>query len=308
MKIYWPHLLYILFLSLEFIFSVEYLKKNCAIEIECDNNNILIFDSSTFPIPSTIHFKFSIDSNSFFDKVISFEYDLIEINNELTEINNELIEVNKNINYTGYIDYEYYNENDIETNIENSINISNEKIDENNKRNYAYENHKFRYIIFSSGESVESINNINYNIIYFNIDKNKARVEDKFGNNLLINFNCKGILKIENTEKDLSSKLSTIVIIGIVAGGVLIIIIIIIVLVCYFKKNMKKNNAKKINKKLKKKKIKNENKETEQNKNNYIQRSSISNGIFSRQRFKRSSFLNSTKSSVNRIKKRKKKS
>ena len=258
------------------------MKKYGSTQIDCENNNFLIFDSSSFPIPSTIHFKFSTEPSSSFDKVISFDYDLIEINNELTEYNNEPTETNnrltayyheltetnneltqinnelKRINYTIYTK----SDNNSEIAIKNTIRISNKSNDENNIENtntqYIDQNHKFRYVIFPSSESVENINNINYNLTYFNIDKNQARVGDRFGNNLLISFSCKGFLKIENTKNDLSSEISTVTLILIIAGGVLVIIIIVVILVCYFKKNTGKKDDKKLNVK----KISNENKET----------------------------------------------
>jgi len=302
MKIFWPYQLFVLFLSFEFIFSFEYLKKYGSKEIHCDNNNIIIFDSSSFPIPSTIYFKFSIDSisNSSFDKVKSYEYDFLEISNEPNEINNNEIIFTTNENY---------DENNTVINTENTIksrktNIDEKKNVENSNRNYINENHKFRYVIYPSGESFENSNNINYNLTYFNIDKNKDRVGDKFGNNLLIDFNCKGILKIENTEKDFSSELSNFAIIGIVAGGVLFIIIIVVILVCYFKKNMEKKDDKKLNKNKK-------NKTTAQGRNdkNINRRNRKNhNRLLSNQRFTRLSVHNSTKSSFNKIKKRKKSS
>ena len=346
MKIYWPCIIYILFLSLNSIFSIEYLKKFGTVQIICQNNNFLIFDSSSFPIPSTIHFKFSIESNSSFDKIISFEFDLIETNNEFTETNNnELIETNKKlsetnnqlteknngitelingfteinneINYTIYSVNENYGEKNSEITLDNSFIISNKRINKNNTENanqkYIEQNHKFRYVIYPSGESEENIKNIKYNLTYFNIDKNQARVGHKFGNNLLISFNCKGILKIENTKNDLSSGLSIKVLIIIIAGGLLVIIIIVVLLVFYFKKNMGKKDDKKLIKNKTTKKTKNENKEMSQisnNGNNKYRKSLNLNrhGFLSKQRFQRLSIQNSTNSSVLRIKKRKKKS
>ena len=320
MKIYGPYIIYILFICLNFIFSVEYLKKYGSVEINCEKNNFLIFDSSSFPIPSTIHFKFSIKSNSYFDKVISFEYDFIDINdepkdtnNERTELNNSLTEVDNkptDFKYNMSTENENNSENSSVIFIENTIKISNKSNNENNIENnseiFIEQIPKFRYVIYPSSETEENINNIKYNLSYFNIDKNQARVGDKFGNNLLISFNCKGILNIENTENDLSSGLSIVVLIIIIVGGALVIIIIVIVLVCYIKKNMgKKDDKKLINNKILKK-IQNENKETGQvtNKERYKYRNSIN----LKRRFKRLSIQSSSNSSALRVKKRTKKS
>ena len=231
------------------------MKKYGSVQIDCNNNNFLILDSSSFPIPSTIYLKFSKKSNSSFNKVISFEYDFVDIDDELKETNNELLKANKELteinkklteinNYTMYTINKNYSENKSVITIENTIRISNKNIDENINKKYFDQIPKFRYVFYPSNENEENINNIKYNLSYFNIDKNQARVGDKFGNNLLISFNCKGILNIENTENDLSSGLSIVVLIIIIVGGALVIIIIVIVLICYIKKIWEKRMIK----------------------------------------------------------------
>ena len=71
----------LILLTFDLIFSFEFLKKYETIEINCENTNLIIFDSSTFEIPSTIHLKFLTDihTNVIKMKKLSFEFDFCEI-------------------------------------------------------------------------------------------------------------------------------------------------------------------------------------------------------------------------------------
>ena len=72
---------FLILLTFDLIFSFEFLKKYETIEINCENTNLIIFDSSTFEIPSTIHLKFLTDihTNVIKMKKLSFEFDFREI-------------------------------------------------------------------------------------------------------------------------------------------------------------------------------------------------------------------------------------
>ena len=77
MNIYLQYINFIIHLNFHFILSLKYLQKYSSIEILCNNTNLLIFDSSSFEISSTIYLKFFINSNSNFDNNVTFEYDYI---------------------------------------------------------------------------------------------------------------------------------------------------------------------------------------------------------------------------------------
>ena len=296
------HFFYIIFLIFKLVLSIEYLNKYGSIEIECSDDNLLIFDSSSFPIPSTIYFKFSTNKNSLFDKNISYEYDILLINNNINKnINNfnDIIEAKSTINITA--DNTSYNYSD-----NNNDNISDNTLNEN---------YKLRYITFPSDESHEIINNVDNIINYYNIPKNKEKIGNKFGNNLIISFHCEGLLKIENIEKDSASSLSTGVIIGIVFGALIAIIIIIIIVYCYIKKNLEKPDS---DKKKEKTKIKNNQKKSAINArgksrsitNNFVSNSGIATNkdqFLLKRKSKKFSIPNITSDSAFRIKKIKKK-
>ena len=100
------------------------------------------------------------------------------------------------------------------------------------------------------------INNVNNSIYYYIIEKNKDHVDKGKGNNLVLNFQCDGMLKIENTENDLSnSGLSTGTIVGIVGGCLGFVGIIIIIIVCCYKYKNNLNNSGKKEKDQKKKNL-----------------------------------------------------
>lgn len=108
MNLYFISVLIALFLNSKFVFAFIYLKKYSSLEIECDTNNFLIFNSSDFAIPSEIYFK--VTSNLTFLKDINYEfYDIIETNN--TEIYNNL----------RYIAFPLAESNKINDNINTSI-------------------------------------------------------------------------------------------------------------------------------------------------------------------------------------------
>lgn len=200
MNINLSYIIYIFFFNFKFIFSLKNLNKHESVEVDCNLFNFIVFDSSDFPIPSSIYFKFTTDSE--FITTISFEF------------------------------FDYINPNNIQR-----YNDS-------------------RFALFPSGESFEMINNVNHSIYYYIVEKNKDHVDKGKGKNLVLNFQCDGMLIIENTENDLSnSGLSTGTIVGIVGGclGFVGIIIFIIVYRYKYKKNL--NNSIKKEKDQKKKKF-----------------------------------------------------
>ena len=80
----------ILYLNINFIFSIGNLNKYSSIVISCNTKEFIIFDSSDFKIPSTLYFKFS--TNSSLEKEIRYEF------NDITDINNNL----ENLRYVHY--------------------------------------------------------------------------------------------------------------------------------------------------------------------------------------------------------------
>ena len=70
----------IFYLNINFIFSHNILDKYKSINITCNENEFIIFNSSDFKIPSTLYFKISTFSS--FDKDILYEF------NETNIINN----------------------------------------------------------------------------------------------------------------------------------------------------------------------------------------------------------------------------
>ena len=191
MYIFSQKYIYFLYFCFKFIISIEYLEKYSSKEINCRINDFIVFNSSDFTIPSTLHFK--ISTSSIFERNINYEfYDIFD-----------------------------------------NINI----------------NEKFknpRFVVFPTLESSEIINQTNFSINYYNIEKDKNHVIEGKGDNLILNFLCGGILKIENTVEDSSvTGLSTEQIIGIVFGVVgAIAIIIVIIYFCYKCKNKEKQENK----------------------------------------------------------------
>ena len=62
----------IFYLNINFIFSDNRLDKYSSIDIKCEGNDFIIFNSSDFKIPSTLYFK--ISTNSSFDQDIHYDY------------------------------------------------------------------------------------------------------------------------------------------------------------------------------------------------------------------------------------------
>ena len=67
---------FLILLTFDLIFSFEFLKKYESIKINCENTNLIIFDSSTFEFPSTIHFKFSTDIHTNVIKMKKLSFNL----------------------------------------------------------------------------------------------------------------------------------------------------------------------------------------------------------------------------------------
>ena len=206
--------IYIIYLCFRFIITIEYLEKYGSKEINCRITNFIVFNSSDFTIPSTLHFK--ISTSSIFVSNISYEfYDIFNINTTKKFQNP-------------------------------------------------------RFVLFPASESSEIINQTNFTVNYYNVEKDKNHVIEGDGNNLILNFLCAGILKIENTEQDLSIPgLSTGEIIGIVLGVIGgIAIIIVIIYFCYKYRNKeesinKDNDEEDSNKKIKFKRKKKERKKAD---------------------------------------------
>ena len=209
--------IYIIYFCFKFIISIEYLEKYSSKEIDCGITKSIVFNSSTFTIPSTLHFK--ISTNSIFLANISYEfYDIYDINTR-EKFNNP------------------------------------------------------RFVLFPAKESSEIINQTNFTINYYNVEKDKNHVIEGNGDNLILSFLCVGILKIENTEKDLSIPgLTTGEIIGIILGVIGgIALIIVIIYFCYKYRNKEENKnkdddeEKDSDKKIKSKRKKKERKKTDNN-------------------------------------------
>ena len=79
--------IFLLYLNINFIFTIEQLNKFSSIDISCDQNEFIIFDSSEFKIPSTLYFKLS--TNSSLEKEIRYEFnDTIDITNNNIDLEN----------------------------------------------------------------------------------------------------------------------------------------------------------------------------------------------------------------------------
>ena len=62
----------ILYININFIFTIEHLNKYSSIDISCNTKEFITFDSSIFKIPSTLYFKLS--TNSSLQREIRYEF------------------------------------------------------------------------------------------------------------------------------------------------------------------------------------------------------------------------------------------